>query len=66
MVGYEKDVEAAMSYVFGGSFVCDSQDNAKAVRKIWLTPSYLQRIRKRDKGALALPLLLNEKFFYLV
>ena len=32
MVGYEKDVEAAMSYVFGGSFVCDTQNNAKTVR----------------------------------
>ena len=31
LVGYEKDVEAAISYVFGASFVCDTQDNAKAV-----------------------------------
>ncbi|XP_028403632.1 structural maintenance of chromosomes protein 2-like [Dendronephthya gigantea] len=31
LVGYEKDVEAAMSFVFGGSFVCDTQDNAKTV-----------------------------------
>ena len=36
LVGYEKDVEAAMSYVFGSSFICDTQEHAKAVSECLL------------------------------
>lgn len=31
LVGYDRQVEAAMEYVFGGSFVCTDMDKAKAV-----------------------------------
>ena len=31
LVGYEDDVKAAMGYVFGSSFVCDTLENAKKV-----------------------------------
>ncbi|XP_062984602.1 structural maintenance of chromosomes protein 2 [Elgaria multicarinata webbii] len=31
LVGYESDIQKAMEYVFGGTLVCDSMDNAKKV-----------------------------------
>ena len=31
LVGYEDEVKAAMAYVFGTAFVCNSMDNAKKV-----------------------------------
>ncbi|XP_032230593.2 structural maintenance of chromosomes protein 2 [Nematostella vectensis] len=31
LVGYEDEVKAAMAYVFGTTFVCDTMDNAKKV-----------------------------------
>ncbi|KAH0628379.1 hypothetical protein JD844_009458 [Phrynosoma platyrhinos] len=31
LVGYESEIQKAMEYVFGGTLVCDSMDNAKKV-----------------------------------
>ncbi len=31
LVGYESDVEAAMKFVFGSSFVCSNMETAKKV-----------------------------------
>ncbi|KAJ7386503.1 Structural maintenance of chromosomes protein 2 [Desmophyllum pertusum] len=31
LVGYDEEIKAAMAYVFGTTFVCDSMDNAKKV-----------------------------------
>lgn len=32
LVGYEKEIEGAMKFVFGSSFVCNAMDDAKKVR----------------------------------
>ena len=32
----KKMFEAAISFVFGGSFVCDTQEHAKSVSICWL------------------------------
>ena len=34
LVGYEKDVETAMKFVFGGSFVCNKTEHAKKVSHV--------------------------------
>ena len=31
LVGYDEEIKAAMAYVFGTTFVCDTMDNAKKV-----------------------------------
>ena len=31
LVGYEKDIEAAMKFVFGSSFICKDMEDAKKV-----------------------------------
>ena len=31
LVGYDEEIQAAMAYVFGTTFICDSMDNAKKV-----------------------------------
>ena len=31
LVGYEKEIEAAMKFVFGSSFVCTNMEHAKKV-----------------------------------
>ena len=39
LVGYDDEVQAAMEYVFGTSFVCDSMENAKKVHTF--VPMYM-------------------------
>ena len=41
MVGYEKELQAAMEFVFGSAFVCNSMDDAKRV-------AYDERIKKKS------------------
>ncbi|XP_074652125.1 structural maintenance of chromosomes protein 2-like [Tubulanus polymorphus] len=40
LVGYDKDIERAMQYVFGGSFVCADMDKA---RKVTFDPKIMKR-----------------------
>ena len=38
LVGYEKEIEAAMKFVFGSTFVCANIEHAKKVRLCGPTP----------------------------